>query len=91
LLQKGSAYYAPATSAVEMAESYLKDRKRLIPCAAQLNGEYGVKDLYVGVPVIIGSAGVERIIDLPLAAEEKKMFDDSVQSVKNLVTVVDKF
>jgi malate dehydrogenase len=91
LLQKGSAYYAPATSAVEMAESYLKDRKRLIPCAAQLNGEYGVKGLYVGVPVIIGSAGVERIIDLPLAAEEKKMFDDSVQSVKNLVTVVDKF
>ncbi|MDF3048079.1 MAG: malate/lactate dehydrogenase [Candidatus Midichloriaceae bacterium] len=91
LLQKGSAYYAPATSAVEMAESYLKDRKRLIPCAAQLNGEYGVKGLYVGVPVIIGSAGVERIIDLPLSAEEKKMFDDSVQSVKNLVAVVDKF
>ncbi len=91
LLQKGSAYYAPATSALEMAESYLNDRKRLIPCAAQLNGEYGgVRGLYVGVPVIIGSKGVERVIDLPLNVDEKKMFDDSLQSVKNLIDVIER-
>ncbi|MBS0235941.1 MAG: malate dehydrogenase [Proteobacteria bacterium] len=85
LLQKGSAYYAPATAAMEMAESYLLDRKRIMPCAAYLNGQYGVKGLYVGVPVIIGSKGVERVIELHLTAEEKKQFDRSVESVKSLI------
>lgn len=90
LLQKGSAFYAPATAALEMAESYLYDRKRVQACAAHLNGQYGVKDLYVGVPVIIGSKGVERIIEIELNAEEQKMFDASVNSVRGLVSALDK-
>ena len=74
-LEKGSAFYAPAASGVEMAESYLKDLKKQLPCAACLNGEYGVKNLYVGVPVVIGSSGVEKIIELDLSPEEKNNFD----------------
>ncbi len=90
LLQKGSAFYAPATSAIEMAEAYLKDRKRILPCAVQLNGEYGAKGLYIGAPVVIGGNGVEKIIELSLSSEEKKMLDESIQAVRNLVTVIDK-
>ena len=85
LLKTGSAYYAPASSAVAMAESYLKDKKRVLPCAAQLNGEYGVKGLYIGVPCIIGKNGVEKIIEIKLNADEQKMFDHSVNAVKDLV------
>ena len=85
LLKTGSAFYAPAASAIEMAESYLRDKKRVLPCAAQLNGEYGVKGLYVGVPVVIGAGGVERIVEIKLSADEKKMFDHSVASVQGLV------
>jgi malate dehydrogenase len=87
LLKTGSAFYAPAASAIVMAESFLKDKKRILPCAAQLNGEYGVKDLYVGVPCIIGAAGVEKIIEMQLNAEEKKMLDASVDAVKGLIEV----
>jgi malate dehydrogenase len=90
LLKTGSAYYAPASSAVEMAESYLKDKKRVLPCAAKLNGEYGVKGLYIGVPVVIGKDGVEKIIEIKLTAEEQTMFDHSVDAVKGLVEAVDK-
>lgn len=90
LLQKGSAFYAPATAALDMAEAYLKDRKRVMACAAHLKGEYGVNDLYVGVPVIIGSQGVEKIIEIELNAEEKKMFDSSVDAVKTLLQAVNK-
>ena len=74
LLEKGSAFYAPAASGVEMAECYLKDLKKQLPCAAYLSGEYGVKDIYAGVPVIIGSNGVEKVIELKLSAEEKSNF-----------------
>ena len=83
-LEKGSAYYAPAASGVEMAESYLKDLKKKLPCAAYLNGEYGVKDLYVGVPIIIGSKGVERVIELKLSKKEKQNFDHSIRAVQEL-------
>ena len=83
-LEKGSAFYAPAASGVEMAESYLKDQKKLLPCAAYLNGEYGVKNLYVGVPVIIGSKCVEIIEILSLNNEEKKQFEKSISAVNNL-------
>ncbi len=83
-LEKGSAYYAPAASGVEMAESYLKDLKKQLPCAAYLNGEYGVKDLYVGVPIIIGSKGVERVVELKLSKQEKQNFDHSIKAVKEL-------
>ena len=83
-LEKGSAYYAPAASGVEMAESYLKDLKKQLPCAAYLNGEYGVKDLYVGVPIIIGSKGVERVIELKLSKKEKQNFDHSIKAVQKL-------
>jgi malate dehydrogenase len=85
LLKTGSAYYAPAASAIAMAESFLKDKKRVLPCAAYLNGEYGVKGLYVGVPVIIGSGGVERIIEIDLNSSERQMLMRSVESVKTLV------
>ncbi|HEY6336700.1 MAG TPA: malate dehydrogenase [Alphaproteobacteria bacterium] len=85
LLKSGSAFYAPAASAISMAESYLKDKKRLIPCAAMLNGEYGVKGLYVGVPVVIGEGGIERIVEIELTAPERAMFDKSVAAVKSLV------
>jgi malate dehydrogenase len=85
LLKTGSAYYAPASSAVQMAESFLKDKKRVLPCAAYLNGEYGIKGLYVGVPIVIGSYGVERIVEIDLNASERAMFMKSVDSVKGLV------
>ena len=84
LLQKGSAFYAPAASGVEMATAYLKDEKKTLPCAAFLNGEYGVKNLYVGVPVVIGNKGVEKVIELPLDDEEKANFDLSIKAVKEL-------
>ena len=87
LLKKGSAFYAPASSAVQMAESYLKNKKMILPCAAYLNGEYGVKNLYVGVPVVIGSKGVEKIIELKLNAKEKKQFNNSVNSVRKLTNL----
>ncbi len=85
LLKTGSAFYAPAASAIAMAESYLKDQRRVLPCAAHLNGQYGVKDMYVGVPVVIGAGGVERIVEIELDAAEKAMFAKSVASVKTLV------
>jgi malate dehydrogenase len=85
LLKTGSAFYAPAASAVAMAESYLLDKKRVVPCAAWLNGEYGVKDLYVGVPVVIGARGVERVVEIELNGVERTMFDKSVASVETLV------
>jgi malate dehydrogenase len=85
LLERGSAFYAPAASAVAMAESYLKDKKRVLPCAALLNGEYGVKDLYVGVPVVIGAGGIERIVEIAMNAEEKAAFDKSCAAVRELV------
>ncbi len=84
LLKTGSAFYAPAASAIAMAESYLKDKKRLLPCAAQLTGQYGVDDLYVGVPTIIGAGGVERIVEIELNADEQAMFEKSVAAVKGL-------
>lgn len=90
LLKTGSAYYAPASSAIAMAESYLKDKKRVLPCAAKLNGEYGVKDLYIGVPVVIGKNGVEKIIEIKLNKDEQAMFDKSVQAVKDLVDTMEK-
>tara|TARA_A100001388_G_scaffold209949_1_gene160425 strand:+ start:766 stop:1722 length:957 start_codon:yes stop_codon:yes gene_type:complete len=83
-LEKGSAFYAPATSGVEMAESFLKDQKKQLPCAAYLNGEYGYKDIYAGVPVIIGSKGVEKIVEINLTSQEKKNFDISINAVKEL-------
>ena len=83
-LKTGSAYYAPAASGIEMTESYLKDQKKLLPCAAYLNGEYGVKNLYAGVPVIIGSNGVEKIKELSLNNEEKEQFKKSIDAVNNL-------
>ncbi|RTL63193.1 MAG: malate dehydrogenase [Hyphomicrobiales bacterium] len=85
LLGNGSAFYAPAASAIAMAESYLKDKRRVLPCAAYCKGEFGVKDMYVGVPVVIGANGVEKIVALELNAEEKAMFEKSVASVKGLV------
>ena len=87
LLKTGSAYYAPAASGVEMAEAYLKDQKRVLPCAAHINGQYGEKDIYVGVPVVIGAGGVERVVEISLNADEKAMFDKSVNAVRGLVTV----
>ena len=83
-LEKGSAFYAPAASGVEMAESYLKDLKKQLPCAAYLNGEYGFKDIYAGVPVIIGKNGVEKIIEIELSKNEKNDFDKSIEAVKDL-------
>ncbi len=83
-LEKGSAFYAPAASGVEMAESYLKDLKKQLPCAAYLSGEYSTKDIYAGVPVIIGSGGVEKIVEIELSREEKVNFEKSVSSVKDL-------
>ena len=83
-LEKGSAYYAPAASGVEMAESYLKNLKKQLPCAAYLDGEYGIKDIYAGVPVIIGSEGVEKVIELDLSNDEKSQFENSIKAVKDL-------
>jgi len=85
LLKTGSAFYAPASSAIAMAESYLKDQRRVLPCAAYLDGQYGVKGMYVGVPVILGANGVEKIVEISLDADETKMFATSVASVKSLV------
>jgi malate dehydrogenase len=90
LLKTGSAFYAPASSAISMAESYLRDKKRVLPCAARLNGEYGIDGLYIGVPVIIGKDGVEKIIEIQLNAEEQAMFDSSVAAVKDLLSSVNK-
>ena len=90
LMKTASAFYAPASSAISMAESYLKDKKRVLPCAAYLNGEYGVRGLYVGVPVIIGKKGVERILQLKLNSSEKKQFNNSVKAVKNLTGLAEK-
>ena len=83
-LEKGSAFYAPAASGVQMAESYLKDLKKQLPCAVYLNGEYGAKDIYAGVPVIVGSNGVEKVIELDLSADEKDNFEKSIKAVKDL-------
>ena len=90
LLGNGSAFYAPASSAIQMAESYLKDQKRVLPCAAMLNGEYGVKGLYIGVPVVIGAGGVEKVVEINLNKSEQAAFDKSVGAVKELVDVVKK-
>ncbi len=84
LLKTGSAYYAPASSAIQMAEAFLKDKKRVLPCAAYLSGQYGVKDMYVGVPTVIGANGVERIIEIELNKAEQKLFEKSVASVAGL-------
>jgi malate dehydrogenase len=85
LLKTGSAYYAPASAAIQMVESYLKDQKRILPCAVYLNGEYGVKGLYIGVPAIVGAGGAERVVEIDLNGAERKMFIKSVESVKGLV------
>ena len=90
LLKTGSAFYAPASSAVAMAESYLRDKKRVLPCAAYLNGEYGIKNLYVGVPVVIGAKGVERIVELELTSAERNEFEKSAGAVKALVDACQK-
>ena len=89
-LEKGSAFYAPAASGIEMAESYLKDLKKQLPCAVYLDGEYGVKDIYAGVPVIIGAKGVEKIIQIDLSKDEKNNFEKSVNSVKELFLAAQK-
>lgn len=89
LLKTGSAYYAPASSAIAMAESYLKDKRRIFPCAAKLSGEYGVDGLYIGVPVIIGKGGVEKIVEISLNPDEQDMFDHSVNAVRDLLAHVD--
>jgi len=85
LLEKGSAFYAPAASAIAMAESFLKDKKRVLPCAALLRGEYGLDNLYIGVPVVIGAGGVERIVEVQFTPEEKSAFDKSCDAVKKLI------
>ena len=85
LLKTGSAFYAPATSAIEMAEAYLKDQKRLLPCAAHVDGAFGLNGFYVGVPTIIGAGGIERVVDIKLSKDEQAMFDKSVDAVKGLV------
>jgi malate dehydrogenase len=85
LLKTGSAFYAPATSAIEMAEAYLKDQKRVLPCAAWVDGPFGLKGMYVGVPTVIGAGGIEKVIDIKLAKDEQAMFDKSVDAVKGLV------
>ena len=89
LLKTGSAFYAPASSAIEMAESYLRDKKRVLPCAAYCDGVYGLDGLYVGVPVVIGAGGVERVVEIALDSEEKAMFDHSVGAVRGLLEVVE--
>ena len=83
-LEKGSAFYAPAASGVEMAESYLKDQKKQLPCAVYLDGQYGAKDIYAGVPVIIGKNGVEKVVEIQLSQKEKEDFDNSIKSVQEL-------
>lgn len=90
LLKTGSAFYAPASSAIEMTESFLKDQRRILPCAAFLDGEYGVRGLYVGVPAVIGANGVEKVVELPLEPDEKAAFDASVAAVRTLTEVAGK-
>ena len=85
-----SAYYAPATAAVQMVECYLKDQKKTLPCSTYLNGQYGVKGLYVGVPIVLGSNGVEKIVEIKLKKEEKKEFIKSVNSVEEVVSIAKK-
>jgi malate dehydrogenase len=80
-----SAYYAPASSAIQMARAFLHDEKRLVPCAAFLRGEYGYKDLYIGVPAILGGAGVEKVVEIALEEEEKRMLDNSAKAVRELI------
>jgi malate dehydrogenase len=89
-LKTGSAFYAPASAAISMAEAYLRDKKRVLPCAAQLDGQYGVKDLYVGVPVVIGAGGVEKIVEISLNPDEKAAFDKSCAAVRELIDVARK-
>jgi malate dehydrogenase len=89
-LKTGSAFYAPASAAISMAEAYLRDKKRVLPCAAQLDGQYGVKDLYVGVPVVIGAGGVEKIVEISLNPDEKAAFDKSCAAVRELIDVAKK-
>lgn len=89
LLKTGSAYYAPASAAIAMAESYLKDKKRVLPCAAKLNGEYGINGLYIGVPVVIGAGGAEKIVEIKLNDDEQAMFDSSVAAVKDLIAAME--
>jgi len=90
LLKTGSAYYSPASSAIQMADSYLNDRKEVLPAAAYLEGEYGIRGLYVGVPVVIGAGGVEKVIEIALTADEKKALDVSASHVKELVEATDR-
>ena len=90
LLKRGSAFYAPASSAIQMAEAFLLNQKKLLPCAAYLNGQYGLKNMYMGVPTIIGSKGIEKIIEVKISANEKAMLKKSVKSVQGLVSAVDK-
>ena len=89
-LEKGSAFYAPAAAGVEMAESFLKDLKKQLPCAVYLNGEYGVNDIYAGVPVIIGKGGVEKVVELNLSKEEKENFNKSIKAVEDLFNAAKK-
>jgi malate dehydrogenase len=89
LLKTGSAFYAPASSAIQMAEAYLKDKKRVLPCAAHLTGQYGLDGIYVGVPAVIGAGGVERIVEIELNADEKAMFDHSVEAVHTLMEALE--
>ena len=91
LLKTGSAFYAPASAAIEMADSYLKDKKKLLPCAAFVDGYYNLKGIYVGVPVIIGKDGVERIVEIDFELDEKEMFDHSISAVKQLNEIASKF
>ncbi|MDD9331597.1 MAG: malate dehydrogenase [Wolbachia sp.] len=90
LLQSGSSYYSPASSAICMLESYLKDKRRILPCAAHLSGEYGIKDLFIGVPVIIGKNGIEKVIEVKMNSSEQEMFNKSVGAVKELVELASK-
>ncbi len=90
LLERGSAFYAPAASAIAMAEAFLKDKKRVLPCAAWLTGQYGMKDLYVGVPVVIGAGGIEKIVEIELNAQEKAAFEKSCAAVRELVDAAKK-
>ena len=90
LLKTGSAFYAPASSAIEMAESYLKDKKRVLPCAAYVDGAYGLDGMYVGVPVVLGSDGVERVVEIALNEEEQAMFNHSVEAVKTLNEITER-
>ena len=90
LLKNGSAFYAPASSAIQMAEAFLLNQKKLLPCAAYINGQYGLRNMYMGVPTIIGNKGIEKIIEVKLTAKEKLMLKKSVKSVQGLVSAVDK-